>query len=49
MRRLFGLLRVFANARDGNTAIIFGFTLFPLLLLTGAAVDFSHGNAAKAS
>ncbi|MBV8792597.1 MAG: pilus assembly protein TadG, partial [Pseudolabrys sp.] len=49
MRRLFGLLRVFAKARGGNTAIIFGFTLFPLLLLTGAAVDFSHGNAVKAS
>ncbi len=39
----------FARARDGNIAVIFSIALIPLLAFVGAAVDFSRGNAIKAS
>lgn len=37
----------FARNMDGNVAMMFGLTLFPLLLVTGAAVDYARGSAEK--
>ena len=39
----------FGSDRRGNVAIIFGLAMLPIIGLVGAAVDYSRGNAAKAS
>ena len=38
-----------ASAKDGGTAITFALAFIPLVGLTGAAVDYSRGNSAKAA
>jgi len=40
--RVFSLLSRFAGDRVGNVSMIFGITLFPVLALTGAAIDYSR-------
>src|SRR5262245_60388318 len=42
-------LRSFRADRGGNVAITFALATLPIIGLTGAAVDYSRGNAAKAS
>ena len=57
LKRSSPLLRAFARERGGNVAILFGFALIPMLLATGAAVDYGRaalvhqrmGDAADAS
>jgi Flp pilus assembly protein TadG len=41
--------RKFRHDKRGNVAAIFGFSLIPVLVAVGAAVDYSRGNNAKAS
>src|SRR5262249_29566123 len=41
--------RKFRNAKRGNVVVIFAFSLIPVLVGVGAAVDYSRGNNAKAS
>ena len=42
-------LRIFARARTGNVAITFAFAIIPILAFVGAAVDYTHANAVRAS
>jgi Flp pilus assembly protein TadG len=42
------LLRRFSSARGGNVVFTFALALIPVAALTGAAVDYSRGNAVKA-
>lgn len=49
IRNLARALARFARARDGNIALTFAIALIPMLAFVGAAVDFSHANAIKAS
>jgi Flp pilus assembly protein TadG len=37
-------IKRFVGSQDGNVAIIFGLTLFPLMFLGGAAVDYSRAS-----
>jgi Flp pilus assembly protein TadG len=41
-------LRRFTGDRKGNVAIIFGFSLMPIALLTGMGIDYTSANAKKA-
>ncbi len=47
--RLSSALRRFARARDGNVAITFAIAIIPLLAFVGAAIDYTHANAVRAS
>jgi Flp pilus assembly protein TadG len=46
--RLRRLVRDFRAARSGNVAIIFAFSVFPIIGLTGMAIDYSRAGAIKA-
>lgn len=46
--RLRKQIRLFAEAREGNIAIIFALASVPMVALMGASIDFSRANAAKA-
>jgi Flp pilus assembly protein TadG len=48
VRRLCDRMRAFAADQRGNVAITFGIAAVPLVLATGAAVDYSVANSAKA-
>jgi Flp pilus assembly protein TadG len=48
VRRLRDRMRAFVADRRGNVAITFGIAAVPLVLATGAAVDYSVANGAKA-
>jgi Flp pilus assembly protein TadG len=48
MRRISNRIRSFVADRRGNVAITFGIAAVPLVLATGAAVDYSVANSAKA-
>ena len=48
LRRLRNRMRAFAADKRGNVAITFGIAAVPLVLATGAAVDYSVANGAKA-
>ena len=41
-------LRRFGRNREGNIAVIFAFTLVPVIASVGAAVDYSRANSVKA-
>jgi len=43
--RFYGL----KDDESGNVAVIFALALLPVVGLVGASVDYSHGNAVKAS
>ena len=43
-----GRISDFRAARGGNVAIIFAFSLFPIIGLVGAAIDYSRAGAIKA-
>lgn len=47
--RLFGAIRRFGSADEGNVAILFGMGCVPAMLLIGAAVDYTNASARKAS
>jgi len=52
MRRLLGLwsdLRVFARAKTGNVAMMFGLSLLPLALAAGAGLDYAQAMMVRAS
>jgi Flp pilus assembly protein TadG len=49
VRRLRQTLRAFRSARGGNVAIIFAFTLVPMIGLIGMAVDYSRANSARSA
>ena len=42
------ILRRFGRAREGNIAVIFAFTMIPIIASVGAAVDYSRANSVKA-
>src|SRR5436190_18759916 len=42
-------LRAFRSDKSGNVMITFALAMIPIVGLTGAAVDYSRANAAKAS
>jgi Flp pilus assembly protein TadG len=49
---LLGILRVgkiFANADQGNIAVIFAIAVIPLLGFVGAAIDYTRVSAARSS
>jgi Flp pilus assembly protein TadG len=46
--RLSAVFRAFCQANRGNVAMMFGLAIVPTVGLTGAAVDYSRTNAAKA-
>jgi Flp pilus assembly protein TadG len=48
MSRFSKSLHTFAEHCGGNSAILFGLTLLPVMGLTGAAVDYSRTNSVKA-
>ena len=48
LRRLSDRMRAFAADERGNVAITFGIAAVPLVMATGAAVDYSVANGAKA-
>ena len=41
-------LRAFRSAREGNVAIIFGFSAIPLMVFVGVGYDYSHANGVRA-
>jgi Flp pilus assembly protein TadG len=41
-------LRRFGRAREGNIAVVFAFSLVPVIASVGAAVDYSRANSIKA-
>ncbi len=47
--KLHSALRRFARAREGNVAITFAIAAIPLIAFIGAAIDYTHANAVKAS
>jgi Flp pilus assembly protein TadG len=49
IRKLVRALARLSRARGGNVAVTFAIALIPILAFVGAAVDFSRGNAVKAS
>jgi Flp pilus assembly protein TadG len=44
-----GTARRFARANGGNIAVIFAFSLLPILAFIGAAIDYSRANKARSS
>ncbi len=46
---MLGLIRRYLSNTAGNTAVIFALGVLPLLMATGAAVDYSRASQAKAS
>ena len=47
--KLRSVLRSFARAREGNVALTFALAAIPVTTFVGAAIDYSHANAVKAS
>ncbi len=45
--RVVSRLRAFANARQGNIAMIYALTLIPIIAATGSAIDLSRGMVVK--
>ncbi len=42
-----GRVQAFCSARSGNVAVIFAFSILPIIGLTGAAIDYSRAGAIK--
>ena len=49
VRRIAEATRRFRRADDGNLAVIFAYSLVPLLCFMGAAIDYSRANKARTS
>ena len=47
--KLPGLLRRFADATNGNVAILFAIALVPIISFVGAGIDYSRANRARSS
>src|SRR4051812_8048049 len=47
--RFFQTIRALHRAKDANVTLTFTLALLPIAGAVGAAVDYSHGNAIKAS